>query len=71
MTGAFADLVERARERSPEEKAELVFLLQRDLVETRREEFASHAELAKMEYAEGRLRFTSDLSELRQDLGDP
>jgi hypothetical protein len=68
MTGGFAELVEEIRDCSPEEKAELLFLLQRDLIETRRDEFAVRAAEAKQEYEEGRLKFTSKIEDLKRSV---
>jgi hypothetical protein len=69
MTGAFAELVEEVRNCSPDEKADLLFLLQRDLVEARRDEFTTHAELAKQDYREGRLEFSSSIADLKRSVG--
>jgi hypothetical protein len=69
MAGGFAELVEEIRHRSSEEKAELLFLLQRDLIEARREEFAVFAAEARQEYEDGRLKFTSDVAELKRRMG--
>jgi len=66
MPEPFAELVEEVRQRSIEEKVELLTLLQRDLVEARRDELASHAAAAKEEYESGKLKFTANVGELQR-----
>lgn len=69
MAGAFAELAEELRQRTPEEKAELMHLLQRDLVEVRRDEMKLRADEATREHERGWLEFSSDMADLKRSLG--
>jgi hypothetical protein len=68
MSPTFDSLVDELRRRPTEEKAELKFLLERELIAARRSEIlANHAESQK-EFRSGNLRFSTSLKELKKAL---
>jgi hypothetical protein len=68
MPPTFDSLVEAIRGRSAEEKAELKFLLERELIEERRREILANANAGRSEEENGTLQFSSKVSELRKSL---
>jgi len=69
MSPSFDSLVEEVRSRSAEEKVELRFLLERDLINERRREIrASHVE-SIAEAKRGALKFSDSLDQLKKSLG--
>jgi hypothetical protein len=68
MNATFAELVAEIRQRSPEEKGELLGILERELIAARREEIAEHSTEAQKELKEGKVHFSSDLSVLKREL---
>jgi hypothetical protein len=69
MPATFDSLVTEIRGRSAEEKAELKFLLERELIEERRREIAELASASLQEFERGELKFSSSVDELRKSLG--
>lgn len=69
MPATFDSLVEAIRGRSIEEKAELKFLLERELIGERRREIAEHAAASLGDFERGELKFSSSVDELRRSLG--
>ena len=68
MPATFDSLVEAIRGRSAEEKAELKFLLERELIEGRRREILANANASRDEEEYGTLQFSAKVSELRNFL---
>ena len=66
MEPSFEALVEQVRTRSVEEKEYLKFLLERDLVAARRGEIAENHRRSEIEATQGKLKFSSSLSELKK-----
>ena len=60
MSINFGDLVEEVKKLSPEEKEELKFLIERFLIEERREEIHKHYKESIEEFKKGKLEFSSD-----------
>jgi hypothetical protein len=65
---SFETLVEKVRSCSTEEKEELKFLLERDLIETRRREIKENGRRSMEELKRGKLKFSSSISELKKSL---
>jgi hypothetical protein len=61
--------VTEIRGRSAEEKAELKFLLERELIEERRREILANANASRSEEENGAIQFFSKVSERRSSLG--
>lgn len=68
MSTTFAEIVEDVKQLSPAEKKELQALLKKYLVEERRREMLENGEASLQELREGRVTFTSDLEELKEQL---
>jgi hypothetical protein len=68
MEPTFETLVEQVRTRSVEEKEELKFLLERDLVEARREEMNANHRRSQEEFKHGKLKFSSSIDDLKKTL---
>ena len=66
----YADLVEEIRQRSPEEKDDLEQLLHQMRIEERRDEILKNIEAGRKEYQRGKLKFSSDVDELKRMLGE-
>lgn len=62
----FSDVVEEIKNLSTEEKREIQLLLQQYLREDRRDEILDHFQLAQLEQQQGELKFSSDLTQLKQ-----
>lgn len=67
---SFATLVENVRSCSTEEKEELKFLLERDLIEKRREEIKENGRRSMEEFRRGKLKGSSSISELKKFLAE-
>jgi hypothetical protein len=68
MSPSFESLVEEVRTRSIEEKEELKFLLERELVEMRREEILKNHQTSQAELKAGKVKFSSSIQELKKSL---
>jgi hypothetical protein len=68
MEPTFETLVEQVRTRTVEEKEELRFLLERDLVKARREEISANHRRSQDEVKRGKLKFSSSIDELKKSL---
>jgi len=68
MNGTFAAIVEGVLKLSMEEKEELRSLLDKYLVEARREEIYQNYQDSKKRLERGELRFTDDVDELGKEL---
>lgn len=68
MSTTFAEIVEDVKQLSPAEKEELQALLKKYLVEERRREMLENGEASLQELREGKVTFTSDLEELKEQL---
>jgi hypothetical protein len=68
MSPSFESLVEEVRTRSIEEKEELRFLLERDLVEERREEILRNHRRSQAELKRGKIKFSSSIQDLKKSL---
>ena len=66
MNSEFADVVEKVKRLSPEEKQELKFLLDRYLIESRREEIYGNYKQSEREAGEAKLKFSGDLKKLKK-----
>ncbi len=65
MSLKFDSLVDEVKKLSTEEKEELEFLVERFLVEERREEIYQNYQKSLQEQREGKLEFSSDIDRLR------
>jgi hypothetical protein len=65
---SFDTLVENVRSCSTEEKQELKFLLERALIEERREEIHQNHRRSMEELKRGKAKFSSSISELKKSL---
>jgi hypothetical protein len=65
---SFEALVENVRTCSTEEKEELKFLLERALIEERRNEIRENGRRSMNELKRGKLKFSSSVSELKKSL---
>ncbi len=68
MSINFRDLVEEVKKLSSGEKEELKFLIERFLVEERREEINKHYRESIKEFKKGKLNFLSDVNKLKEIL---
>ena len=68
MEPTFEALVEQVRTRTVEEKEELRFLLERELVEARREEISVNHRRSQEEVRRGKLKFSSSIAELKKTI---
>ncbi|HSE83471.1 MAG TPA: hypothetical protein VLB01_02845 [Thermodesulfobacteriota bacterium] len=68
MSMDFGDLVEEIKKLSPEEKEELKFLIERFLVEERREEIHKHYKESMKELEKGKLKFSGEIEKLKEIL---
>jgi hypothetical protein len=66
----FDQLVEEVRSCSLEEKEQLKVLLERALVEDQRQVFLRHYLESQDDLKEGRLKFSSHLADLKNELGN-
>lgn len=62
----FSDVVEAIKILSSEEKLEIQLLLQQYLQEERREEIYQNFQVAQVEQQNSKLKFSSNMDELRQ-----
>jgi hypothetical protein len=62
----FEVLVEQVRTRSVEEKEQLKFLIERDLVEARRRDIAENHKRSEEEAKGGKLKFASSIDDLKK-----
>ena len=67
---SFEALVENVRSCSTEEKEELKFLLERELIEARREEFLAGHRRSLAELKTRKPKFSSSISELKKSLAE-
>ena len=67
---SFDILVENVRSCSTEEKEELKFLLERELIETRRKEFLADHRRSLAELKTRKPKFSSSISELKKSLAE-
>lgn len=70
MADSFAQLVEDVKRLSTDEKQELHDLLEKYLVEQRRQEIADNHQASLDEVNHGKLTFSSDINALRETLSD-
>jgi hypothetical protein len=70
MSVTFNSLVEGVRACSTEEKAELKFLLERALIEERREEILADHRRSLAELKTRKPKFSSSISELKKSLAE-
>jgi hypothetical protein len=68
MNVAFETLVESVRSCSTQEKEELKFLLERALIEERRDEIKTNGRRSLAELKRGQLKFSNSVSELKKSL---
>ena len=66
----FSDVVEVIKNLSTDEKHEIQLLLQQYLREERRDEIYENFSTAQIEQQKGELKFSSNIEELRQLLGE-
>lgn len=66
----FAELVEAVRERPREELEEVRSIIDRLIIEARREEILENARESYREHQEGRLKSSSDVNELMSDVDE-
>ena len=65
---SFETLVEKVRSCSTEEKQELKFLLERALIEERRDEIHENHRRSMEELKRGKAKFSSSMAELKKSL---
>lgn len=65
---SFETLVEKVRSCSTEEKQDLKFLLEQDLIEARRREIKENGPRSMEELKRGKLKFSSSISDLKKSL---
>ena len=70
MNVSFVDVVEDVKQLSIEEKQELKDLIDRYLIEERREEIYQNYQTSKQNLADEKLQFSTDLDELEASLND-
>lgn len=70
MSKTFESVVEQARACSTEEKEELKFLLERAIIEERREEIQANHRRSQDELKRGGLKFSSSISQLKKSLAE-
>ena len=70
MSATFATLVENMRSCSTEEKLELKSLLERSLIEERREEILADHRRSLAEFKTRKPKFSSSISELKKSLAE-
>lgn len=68
MSRAYAELVHDVRELPADQRRDLKFLIERSLVEERRQEIADNYRQSLQELEEGSLAASSDVGTLRADL---
>ena len=68
MSPSFETLVEEVRTRTVEEKEELKFLLERALIEERRDEIRANHRRSQDEVKRGKLKFSSSIADLKKSL---
>jgi hypothetical protein len=68
MVARFGSLGDDVRRLSTEEKEELKFLLEKYLVEERRQEIHENYQQSLKELRAGKLRFTHDMNKLKKSL---
>jgi hypothetical protein len=66
----FSDVVEVIKNLSADEKHEIQLLLKQYLREERRDEIYENFSTAQVEQQKGELKFSSNINELRQMLGE-
>ncbi len=64
----FTQIVEKIKKLSFDEKEELHLLLEKYLIEARRDEIYTHFEESKVEYKKGKAKFSSSLKDLKKSL---
>jgi hypothetical protein len=70
MKDSFAEVVEEVKNLSTEEKLELQILIEKYLVEERRQEIYANHQASLTELKEGKLVFSSDVNALKGMLND-
>jgi len=68
MVARFGNLVDEVRRLSTEEKEELKFLIEKYLLEERRDEIYENYQESLRELRAGKLRFSHDLNKLKKSL---
>ena len=71
MSTTFDTLVDKVRTCSTEEKEELRFLLERALVEDRRDEILANYRRSRNECRRGKLKFSAKIIQLEKSLIEP
>lgn len=70
MVTGFADVVENVKHLQTDEKEELLFLLQRYLIEERRQAMYEHYQQSVQEVREHSVHFSSNIQELQEMLAE-
>lgn len=68
MGQKYSTLIEEVKRLSTEEKEELKFLIEKYLIEERREDIFKNYQESKKEIEEGRLEFSNDIERLKEIL---
>lgn len=66
MSASFGTLVEEIKKLTPEAKMEIKFLLERYIIEEKREEIYKNYQDSLREEKSGKLKFSSDIDELKK-----
>ncbi len=70
MDKTFADVVDKVRQLSTEEREELIDVLKHSIIEERRHEILKNCEEGMQEYSRGNLKAYTDVDELMKTLDD-
>jgi len=66
MSSEFANVVEDVKKMSYEDKEELKFLIEKYLIEERREEIYQHYNESLKEFRDRKLKFSGDINKLKE-----
>jgi hypothetical protein len=70
MSTNFAGVVDEVRELSFEERRELLDVIEQSLIDERRDEILKNGEEARQAFANGELKFYSNVDDLMESLND-
>jgi len=70
MSTSFAGVVDEVRELSFEERRELLDVIEKSLIEERRDEILKNGEEARRAFKNGELNFYSNVDDLMKSLND-
>jgi hypothetical protein len=68
MDITFNDFVNYIRELSTEEKEEIIFIIEKELIEQRRDKIFQNYKSGQLEYESGQMKFSSVINDLKRQL---